>query len=132
MQLQTIARNAAANALADLCDVGSTNSTARIIIYTSGKTTTLAEVLCNNPAFGAAANGVVTLDVSPDVQDTAANATGTAALYDLVDRDNNIIISGNVGTTGTDLIVANTSFQENVPIRITSLIYTVPAGSLGP
>lgn len=129
-QLSTAARNAANNAIVDLIDIGSTNPEGRILIGTTAMGTVLATLDCNNPAFGDSAAGVSTLDVSPAVEDTNAANSGTAAEFQIVDRDETVILTGDVSTSGAALNLNTTTITAGVKVSITSMTVTVPAGSI--
>ena len=129
MQLADNTRNAALDAMVDLIDLGSTNANGRMFIYTSGGGTTLATIELNIPSFNAAAAGSVSMIVVPDVEDAAADATGVAAEMTIVDRDENVIFSGSVGTSGKDLNLNSVNLEAGVPVKITSCVLTQPAGS---
>jgi len=56
----TAVRNAIADLVVDKLDEGTTNSTGRLKIYTTGKTTLLATLDLSDPAFGIASSGTAT------------------------------------------------------------------------
>ncbi|MCK5603453.1 hypothetical protein KAR91_16330, partial [Candidatus Pacearchaeota archaeon] len=92
--------------------------------------TDLAVCPCNNPAFDPAAVGVANLDVTPAVEDDAADATGVAAQFEIQDRDESPVITGDVSTSGADLNLNSVNIQSGVKVTITSMSVTVPAGSV--
>lgn len=96
LTLTTAAKNAALDAVVDLLDAGSTDANGDIKIYDSGDNL-LATLQCNNPAFGAAASGVVT---ASSITGAAATATGTADYFTACDRDNTEVFRGDVGESG--------------------------------
>ena len=139
IRIPTATRNAAADAIADRCDVGTTNPGATLRIYSGPQPasansaatgTLLAEVELDTPAFGAADVGVTTLAGVPlATVGLPAAGTGTAAgWFRIVDRDEATVVDGTVGTAGTDLIVNTATFSENVAFEITSGTLTMPAG----
>lgn len=132
---------AALNAMVDACEVGSTNPSARLRIYSgtvpadadtalSGNTL-LAELAMSNPAFGAAADdtpgAIATANAITD--DSAADANGTATFFRIVDRDENTVCQGSVGTSGTDLIVSTTTFVAGQPVQASALTVSLPESS---
>lgn len=122
----TATRNAIADLIDTLVNTGS-GSNGQIVIKDSGSTT-LATINLADPAFGAAASGVITLQSVP-VTDTSADATGTAATFSLLDKDGTTILSGTVTATGGggDMELVSTSITSGQPVQITSLTYTASA-----
>lgn len=128
----------AADAYADSCDVGTTNASARLRLYSgtppanvdaalSGNTL-LAELVMSNPAFGAAVDanpgGRVTANAISD--DTSADATGTATFARIVDRDNTPRIQLTAGTSGTEVILNSAALQAGANVGVSSLTFTQP------
>jgi hypothetical protein len=111
-----------ADAVADLVDVGSTNANGQIKIYTENRITLLATIELANPAFGAAASGVATA-LSMPASDGLADGSGTAAVFDVIDRDENVVFSG---TVGEDLTLPETEVAEGDIFKIISMSYTAP------
>jgi len=116
----TAARNAAANAVVDLLDV---NAPGKLIIMTAADVV-LSEHALSNPAFGAAAAGVATAGAIGD--DTAANATGTAALYKVEDGNALEVWRGSVGLTGEALNLNSLSIVAGTTVSVSALTYTAP------
>jgi len=85
--------------------------------------TVLAELTCGSPFAPAAASGVLTANAI--TQDTAANATGTAAFFRLFKSDGTTVAAqGTVGTTGADVNLNTVSITLNGPVSVTSLVWT--------
>lgn len=121
--MSTAARNAAADAVVDLLDGGTTDANGDLVIMTSGDVE-VATLALSNPAFGAAATGVATAATISD--DT--NATGgTAALHKMQNRDNTEIWRGTVGTSSADLIVSTVTIPAGATVSCSSYTYTQPA-----
>lgn len=109
-----------ADAIADNCDLGTTNASARLVIMTSGDVE-VATLEMSNPAFSMAVNGVIT--AAAITADT--NATGgTAALFKITDRDNGEIYRGSVGTFGEDLNLSSLSIGVGDVVSVSSLVYS--------
>jgi hypothetical protein len=85
----------------------------------------LAELTLSDPSAPAASAGVLTL--SAITQDSSANATGTATWFRIVDSNSNVVLDGNVGTSGSDLNLTTTSIVITQPVSITS--FTITAGN---
>lgn len=83
--------------------------------------TLLAELALSSPAAPPATSGVLTF--SPIAQDTAADATGTAAWYRII-RGSTALIDGDVAVSGADLNINTTSIVIGGPVQITSFTIT--------
>lgn len=114
----TAARNAAANAVVDLIDLGSGNATGALVLMTAADAE-VATLNLSNPAFGAASNGVATANsITADTNTTA----GTVAKYKVVDRDGTTIFQGTI----SELALTTTTFGNGDTATCTSLTYTAP------
>jgi hypothetical protein len=136
VRLSTATRNALANALATQIDAAAGSPNAAFInIYDGSQPASadtavtsqilLAQLRFADPAFGAAAAGVITANTI--VSDDLANATGTAAWARITDGDNKTICDIDVGTSGATLNLVTTSITQNQPVQITSFTFTMPA-----
>lgn len=140
-RLSNAARSAACDAVVDLVDVGGPGF---IQIYSGGQPagpdtlptgTLLAQFTLANPAFGAAANGVATLDATP-VLATTGLAAGTAGYFRMLTAaeeagDDQGILDGTVTVTGGggQLELNTTTISVGVDVEITAGTVTMPAGS---
>lgn len=89
-------------------------------IGTTGMALVLATITLADPC-GTAASGVLTFDFDPDVSDTSADATGTAAAARIKDSNGNVIVSGlTVGTSGTDIVLDSTSITAGQTVTLTT------------
>lgn len=68
----------------------------------------LATITLADPC-GTATNGVLTFDFDPDVSDTSADATGTAAIARIKNSTGTIIVSDLTVGTGSENIVLTTT-----------------------
>lgn len=109
-------------------------ATGKARFYTTGLTTLLASAPCNNPVFPAAASGVLTLDVTPAVEDTTPAAAGTAVRLGFY--SSTAATSGawhvllGIATTGTpDVTMSNNVIATTDTVQISSLTITVPPGT---
>lgn len=118
----TAVRSVLANAIDDQVNGGS--SFGKLKILTSGDSV-LATVTLQDPAFGSASSGVITLQGTP--LSTTATGDGAAAKFTCTDSDNNIIFTGSVGLSASDLTIDNTSILTGQTVTISSMTYTAPA-----
>jgi len=123
--ISTACRNAACNGYVDQVDVGATDPTGDIQIYSAGFATLLAELEFSNPAFGAAAVGVAT--AAAITGETSAPASGTAAVCRVRDRANATCWQGSVGTAGADVILNSVAITIGQTVDLSAAVFTVPA-----
>lgn len=117
----TAARNGMADYIVDLLDLGSADAQGDLVFMTSGDVE-VATLALSNPAFGASVAGVATASAISD----DSNATGgTAALFKLVDRDNNELLRGTVTATsgGGDIELSSVVIGAGSTVSMTSLTY---------
>lgn len=119
------------NAIADQVDAylnttGATDASADLQIQDASNVV-LVEFTLQNPAFGAAASSVITLNGVPIA--ATAGAAGTASKGRIRDRANADAILFSVTATGGggDVTVSNTSIANGQACSLTSLTYTAPA-----
>jgi hypothetical protein len=87
--------------------------------------TKLGTLTCS-ATFGTYSAGVLTANTI--TQDSAADATGTAAWYRLKTSGGTALIDGEIGTSGSDLNLNTLSIVTGGPISISSFTYTMPGG----
>lgn len=123
--LSAAAKTAVANTLVDLVDVGTANPEGAMIVKTAAAAV-LVRIDFANPAFGAASAGVATLLGVPLTG--IAGATGLAALFDVVNRDDTVVYSGTVGIAGSgaDAIIDSTSITSADTVQLNSHTVTAP------
>jgi hypothetical protein len=121
--LTTTTKNAAVNAVVDLLDVGSANSTGDIAFANASNTVLCVNNLLN-PAFAAASSGSAAASL-PIAQGTVSVA-GTIDRALFRDRDNTEVFRCTVGTSGTDIVLSGVVVNINDTIDITSLTYSQP------
>lgn len=129
MALSSIAnavRSAMCDAMVDSLDAGS--GAGKVKIYTTAKGTLLATLTLNDPAFGAASNGVATVDSDPAITATAV-AGGNAAVGEFLDSDDNIKFEGTVTATGGggDITIASVTIANGGTVTLTGGTITMPA-----
>lgn len=136
--LATAVRNSMCDAMVDSVDAGSGAGTLKI--YTGSKPATPGDaatgtLLCtfplSDPAFGAAASGTATLDITPAVEDTSADATGTAGYARFADSDAGGKFDCSVTATGGggEVQLNTTSIVAGAVVTVTACTVTQPAGS---
>jgi hypothetical protein len=114
----TAAKEDRLQAVIALIDAGAGPGT--LEIGTSGMGSVLAVLTLADPC-GSASGGTLTFDFDPDISDTSANATGTAAEARIKDSDGTVVISGlTVGTSGTDIILDSTSITTGQTVTLTT------------
>ena len=115
----TGAKNAAANAVVDLLDVGA-GANGTLVIKTSGDAV-LVTINLAEPAFGAASGGVAAISGTPN---GVATGAGVAAKFDLKDEDGTVVISGTVGQGSGDISLDNTNIAVDQTVTISTMTYT--------
>lgn len=125
MQLATTLRNTLADAIDTA--VGTTGS-ARF--QNTGQTATYATCNLSNPAFGAAATGVITLSGTPTDTSASAGTTTRLGFYTAV-TGGTLLMTMGVNDTGTpDVTISNNVLSGGDQVEISSLTITVPAGTV--
>jgi hypothetical protein len=126
------AAKAAVDSVVDRLDLG-TAANCRVRIYDGsqpaspdvavGTQTLLAEIdLGTATIFGAAGTSgnsatATASAILPKTQ-TSATAAGTASWFRAVDADTTAVIDGTVGTSGTDMVIDNTSIAVGQEVKI--------------
>lgn len=121
-------RNTRIDAIKNAIDAGAGAGLLRIYSgskpATKGSTpagTLLAELTCADPC-GTSSSGVLTFTVP--FSDTAANATGTASFFYLVDSTGTFVCDGDCAVSGSDLNLLTTSIVTGQPVQVTSFTIT--------
>ena len=121
--LSVTARNAVTNAIT--AALSATPTPAKFKIYTADRATLLAVATCELSAFSPAANGKANLSAA--IKNVPVIATGTAALFDIVDGNGVVHLSGVVGTTDGDLRFSSTNWAHGDIVDIESFTIAAPA-----
>ena len=119
------ARNILADALVDLFDLGSTNAAGSFKLYTTGGITLLSQILMANPSFGSAVSGVANGLTLP-WSDLSAVGDGYAAEFTALDRDENLILTVEVGISGVEMTFPQPEIAVNDIVKLLSVSYTAP------
>lgn len=133
VHLATATVNALANALTTFMDSG----TAPTIKLYSGTqpanantalsgNTLLATFTLDDPSFGSASGGVITMAGVP--RSTTGVAAGTATWFRLETSAAATVLDGDVGTASATLILNTTTISVGVDVDITAGTFTVPPG----
>lgn len=123
----TTLRNSRLNAITTAVDGGAGAGLLRIydgVRPASGgsATTLLATLTFTDPSFGAASSG--TLTAASITQDSAADATGTATWFRVVDSAGTFVMDGSVAASGSDLNLTTTSIITAQPVSVSSFVIT--------
>lgn len=129
MRLSELVQNAQLDALSVLCDNG------YIRIYDGAQPANpdtpvsdqnlLASLRFGNPAFGAAAAGVLTANAIAD--DTDASATGQATWFRVFESDGTTpVFDGSVGTSSANMTLTSVNIQQHAKVTLTSFTVTLP------
>lgn len=122
MNLETAMRNAIADAYDVRVNTGA--GTAQLKFETSADAA-VAAVNLQNPAFGAAAAGVITLAGVPLT--SGAASAGTIEHASIYDRDAAKLAELTCGTAGAEIIITSLVIAATETIDLTSLTITCPA-----
>ena len=134
VHLATASVNALADALKTRTDIGSGAATITVYNGTQPATantalsgnTALATFTLDDPSFGSASAGVITMAGVP--RSTTGLAAGTATFFRMFSSDPFTILDGDVGTASATLILNTTTISVGVAVSITAGTFTVPPG----
>jgi hypothetical protein len=113
----TAAKNARLQSTADLIDAGASPGKLKI---RDSSNVVLATLTLADPC-GTVSAGVLTFDFDPDISDTSADASGTAANAILTDSADTTVVSGlTVGTSGTNVVLDSVSITAGQTVTITA------------
>ena len=119
----TAAKNARLDAVATLIDAGA--GAGKLEIGTTGMASILATFALADPSCAAASGGVLTFDFDPDISDTSADNSGTAAAARIRYSNNTDIITGlTVGTSGTDIVLDSVSITAGQTVTLATATIT--------
>ncbi len=124
--LTTAARNAACDAIVDLLDGGSGDSTGDIAFSTSAPATLCVCTLAAT-AFGSSSSGTATAGTIAAGTVSGSSNPSTVALALFRNKANTEIFRCAVGTSGSDINLSSVSVNDGDTITVSSLTFTVPA-----
>jgi len=112
--------------LADAVDAHVNTGAGTAVVRIRDSTTTLVDFDLANPAFGAAAAGVITLESTPIA--AVASGDGDADNAQIINRNADISLACSVTATGMggDIEVDNVSIATSQNCSLESLTYTAP------
>ncbi len=122
MNLEAALRNVLADAIDTAFNVSGPGS---LLFETSGDAEVATMASVQNPAFGAAAAGVITL-LGVTLSDTSATG-GTTVQFSGRDGASLKQWELTVGTSGTEIIISSTVVGATDQVDLTALTITVPA-----
>lgn len=135
LRIPVAARNAGANAIADLADAGAGAATIQVRTGaqpanadTAASGTLLLTFTMADPAFGAASTGVKTAASVP--RTTTGVAAGTAGWARVLDSTGATVMDGDVTATGGGgtFTMDTTTVSVGLTVNLTALTVTMPAG----
>lgn len=123
----TTVRNNRLTQVADALNAGAAAGKLRIYNGTrpatgGAVTTLLAELTLSDPCESSIAAGVLTF--AAITSDSAADNSGTASWFRMVDSDGTFVLDGDVGTSGADLNLNTTSIVAGQTVAVTSASIT--------
>lgn len=89
-----------------------------------GGQTLLAELDFSGTSFPAASGTPGSMTANAISDDAAADATGTASWFRVVDDSTGVVMDGDVGTSGSDLNLNSVAIQIGIRVSITSMVLT--------
>lgn len=114
----TATKTARLNAVIGQIDAGAGPGT--LEIGTTGMASVLAILTLADPS-GTVSGDVLTFDFDPDITDSSADASGTAAAARIKDSSGTVVISGlTVGTSGTDIVLDSVSITAGQSVTLTT------------
>lgn len=134
-RISNAVRTAMADAAVDLIDGGPGAGTVQIrtgaqpaSVATAASGTLLGTLTLSDPAFGAAVAGVATANAVTG--DSAADASGTAGWFRVLDSAGVAVMDGSITATGGggDMVLDSVAIVAGGTIGITSWTVTQPAG----
>ena len=125
LQHENDVRDVLADALVDLFDVGSLNAAGQLKIFTEGGITHLSTVVMANPSFDNALSGVAA-GLNMPWTDLGAVGSGLAENFIGYDRDENVILTGDVDLAGKEMSFPQLEIAVNDIVKLLSVSYTAP------
>lgn len=118
---ETSVRTTIADTVVDLIDAGA--AAGKLKFYTANFADLMTTLTFADPAFQAAALGEAVMTAGAITGTISLAGTNTMAKFRITDSDDNVVISGDVGTSGADINLTSVSFNQNDTVTINSLTY---------
>lgn len=124
--LLTALRNSRLDEITTLIDADA--GAGSIILYdgtqpaTGGTATNeVATLTFSDPAFPAASSGAMTANA---ITDDSSATGGTTTWFRVTDNSGDFVFDGTCGTSGTDLVIADTTIGAGAVVSISSMVLT--------
>jgi len=124
LTLETVLRDDLADRIDALINFGVTDANGDLKFQTSGDVE-VATIEFQDPAFGSASTGVITMAGQP-LSDTSATG-GVVAQFSIFDRNNLKQLEGTVGVSGQDINLSSLTVGATDTVELTTFTITVPA-----
>jgi hypothetical protein len=121
--IATSVRNSIVDVVTAAIDAGAGAGTVKL--YTAAFAALLATMTFSDPSFAAASGGSATANAITD--DSAADATGTAAVIRVASSTPTTVFEGTAGTSGTDLVLNTSAITTGDRVSISAASITMPA-----
>jgi hypothetical protein len=118
----TAARTAAADLIVDRIDAGS--AAGKLKLYTASFGALMTSIDFSDPAFDAASGGAAVMTAGAITGTISLSGTNVMAKFRIEDSDGNEVLNGDVGLSGADINLTNTTFNQNDTVTINSITYT--------
>ena len=125
----TSIKNSRLDVISAAIDAGTTGGKIRIYNGTrpasgGAVTTLLSELIMSTTSFAPATNSTITANTITD--DSSADNTGVASWFRIVDSNNNYVMDGSVGVTGSsaDLELPTVNINQGQRISLSSFVIT--------
>lgn len=125
LQHENDVRDVLADAVVDLFDIGSANAQGQFKLFTEGGIDHLATIPMANPAFDDSISGVA-IGLDMPWTDLTAVGSGLAENFIAYDRDETVILVGDVDISGGEMSFPQLEIAVNDIVKLLSVSYTAP------
>jgi hypothetical protein len=106
----------------DRIDAGS--AAGKLKLYTASFGALMTSIDFSDPAFDAASGGAAVMTAGAITGTISLSGTNVMAKFRIEDSDGNEVLNGDVGLSGADINLTNTTFNQNDTVTINSITYT--------